>query len=75
MLVGFKNSFENNEEFRNFWLERDKQYFEVRRSYLESQGMEVNLPPIDPVSRYEAIMNKLNSTLDKFNVDSNSINI
>lgn len=75
LLVGFKNSFENNEEFRNFWLERDKQYFEARRSYLESQGMEVNLPPIDPVSRYEAIMNKLNSTLDKFNVYSNSINI
>ncbi len=75
LLVGFKNSFENNEEFRNFWLNRDKQYFDERKSYLESQGMEVNLPPLDPASRYEAIMNKLNNTLDKFNVDSNSINI
>ena len=60
LLLGFKNSFENNEEFRNFWLNRDKQYFDERKSYLESQGMEVNLPPLDPASRYEAIMNKLN---------------
>lgn len=75
LLTGFKHSFENNEEFRNFWLARDRQYFEERRLYLQSQGMPVELPPIDPVSRCEAIMNKLNETLDKFDVNSNKINI
>lgn len=75
LLLGFKNSFEHNNEFRNFWLARDKQYFDERRTYLESQGQSINLPPTDPVSRYEAIMTKLNDTLDKFNIQSNSINI
>lgn len=68
-LIGFKNAFENDPEFRNEWLAKEERYFEQRNEYLRLNPSPTNqpLPPFDPVTRTEHLLNHLDNTIQKFN--------
>ena len=63
-LIGFKNAFENDPEFRNEWLAKEEKYFEQRNEYLKLNPNPMNqpLPAFDPVARTEHILNHLDTT-------------
>lgn len=65
-LIGFRNAFENNSEFREEWLAREQKYFEQRSEYLRNNPEEGTIGQFDPVERANHILNHLDNTIKKF---------